>query len=117
MNLQPYICKQCGGRINVTKMRCEYCGVDYHDPSLKRLTIQQLKPGTARLRAQVQIPKERMLHNPEGARDYTLRELRNQLADGLLAYMRIETADDFMNNAEIIRGEVRVIEPMSEDRW
>ena len=117
MNLKPYICKQCGGTINVTTMKCSYCGTAYYDPALRNITFTVDRPGVTRLRASVEIPKERMTHNPEAARDYTLRELRNQLADGLLAFMKIETANDFMNDTEIIRGEVKVLEPSFSDRW
>jgi hypothetical protein len=56
-----------------------------------------------------------MKQDPERARDYSLRELRNQLADGLLAYMKITTCTDFsakyFEQTEIIRGEVRVVDP------
>lgn len=121
MDLKPYVCKCCGGRINVAKMLCEYCGTPYHDDSLKRITISAVRPGEARLRAEVCIDYEYMCTDPESARDYALHELRNQIADGLLAYMKIETCKgfnpDFYRRQEIIRGEVRVIEPRFDDRW
>lgn len=115
MKLEPYICKCCGGRINVAKMRCEYCGTPYKDESLKRLVIQQVQPGVNTIRAEVLLNREDILHNPERARDYALRELRNQLADGLLAYMRIATTDDARTHTQIIRGEVRVIDPVFDN--
>ena len=121
MDLRPYICKQCGGRINPSNMRCEYCGTEHYDPHLKRIAVSTVRPGEARLYAEVRINYEDMMRYPEQARDYALRELRDQLADGLLAYMKITTADDFNINfngrTEIIRGEVRVIDPMFEDSW
>jgi hypothetical protein len=59
-----------------------------------------------------------MMQTPNEVRDYALKELRNQLADGLLAYMKITTSTDFsakyLEQTEIIRGEVRVINPMFE---
>lgn len=117
MDLKPYICECCGGRINVAKMKCEYCGTIYENESLKRITIQTVNARTAVIRAEVAIPKDRMMHNPEGARDYTLRELRNQLADGLLGFIKIATSEDFMSDTEVIRGEVRVVDPMFSDRY
>lgn len=117
MDLKPYICKCCGGRINVAKMRCDYCGTQYEDASLKRITIQTVSPGTNVIRAEVAISKECMLHSPEGARDYALCELRNQIADGLLGFMKIATSENFMDHTEIIRGEVRVVDPMFSDRY
>lgn len=121
MDLRPYICKQCGGQIDPATMRCRHCDTEYYDPHLRRVTISAVQPGEARLRAEVRIDYENMMRYPESARDYALRELRNQIADGLLAYMKITTCEDFgidfNSRKEIIRGEVRVIDPMFEDRW
>ena len=116
MKLEPYICTQCGGRINVAKMVCEYCGTPYKDESLKHIKVIQVRPGERIIRSQVTIDTERMRMCPEGARDYALHELRNQIADGLLGYMKISTAESFdpryFGRTEIIRGEVRVIDPV-----
>ena len=116
MKLEPYICKQCGGRINVSKMVCEYCGTAYHDESLKRIKVIQVRPGEHLISAQVAVDVEHMARYPEGARDYALRELRNQIADGLLGYMKISTSGSFdprySGRTEIIHGEVRVIDPV-----
>lgn len=119
MDLQPYICKCCGGRINVAKMKCEYCDTAYEDKSLKRLVVRQVRPGETVIRAEVALDKWGIAHNPEGARDYALRNLRDQIADGLLGFMKIATSTDysFRGEAEIIRGEVRVIDPMFDDRY
>lgn len=115
MDLRPYICKCCGGQINPATMLCEYCGTYHDDPALRRLTITTKVPGEHTLRCQVAINREDMLYNPEGTRDYALRELREQIADGLLAYMKITTSTDhsacWMESTEIIRGEVRVVDP------
>lgn len=119
MDLRPYICKQCGGTINPATLKCEYCGTPYHDESLRRITISQVAPGEAKLRAEVRINRYSMTQDPERVRDYALKELRNQLADGLLAYMKITTTTDFsakyFEQTEIIRGEVRVVDPMFEE--
>ena len=118
MDLRPYICKQCGAAINPATLKCDYCGTAYEDKSLRRIVITPGVPGEARLRAEVRIDRQSMLHEPERARDYALRELRNQLADGLLAYMKITTSTDFSakwwEQTEIIRGEVRVVDPTFE---
>ena len=111
MDLRPYICKQCGGAINVQKMRCEYCGTAYRDESLRRVEFVMSKPGEARIRSEVLVPTEMIRNAPEHARDYASSKLREQIADGLLAYMKIETRYDYRDNVEIIRGTVRVVEP------
>lgn len=117
MDLRPHICKQCGGHIDLATMKCAYCGTTYSDPALRNITFKVDRPGVQRIRTQITIPNDRMKQSPEAARDYALRELRNQLADGLLAFMKIDTAEDFMNDAQIIRGEVRVLEPSFDNCW
>lgn len=115
MELKPYICKCCGGRINVVKMRCEYCGTDYEDNSLKRIKFETVRPGQHTIRTQIELDMNKMGRNPEAARDYALRALRDQLADGLLGFMNIQTSESFdpryLGRTQIIRGEVRVIDP------
>ena len=115
MDLRPYICKQCGATINPATMKCEYCGTHYEDERFRRVTISTKVPGEHTIAANVHIDYDCMCESPEGARDYALRELRNQIADALLAYMKIETYDDFdiefHRRTQIIRGEVRVVDP------
>lgn len=121
MKLEPYICPQCGGRINVAKMVCEYCDTPYEDTSLKRIKFIQVSPGQHLIRAQVEIDTEHMARCPERARDYALHELRNQIADGLLGYMKLTTSEShdlrYFGRTEIIRGEVRVIDPAFNDYY
>ena len=50
MDLKPYVCKHCGGRINVAKMVCEYCGTQYADDSLRRIKIETVHPGQHTIR-------------------------------------------------------------------
>ena len=113
MDLRPYICKQCGGTINPATLKCEYCGTRYEDKSLKRITSTTQPPGQHTIRAEVCMDREFMLYDPEGARDFALSKLREQIADGLLGYMKITTSHDFRlgDQTEIIRGEVRVVDP------
>lgn len=119
MNLKPHICPQCGAPIDLAKMRCDYCGTQYQNENLRTLTIRQVRPGEHKIAAEVRLSRDHMLDNPEGARDYALRHLRNQIAEGLLGYMKIRTCKDFspdyMARTEIIRAEVRVLDPMFED--
>lgn len=121
MNLTPYVCECCGGRINVARMQCEYCGTPYHDENLRHIKIRQVRPGEHVIRAEVILDLEHAAYNPEGARDYTLAQLRQQIADGLLGYMKITTCENFSpmyyNRTEIIRGEVRVIDPTFSDGY
>lgn len=113
MDLKPYICERCGAPINVSTMKCDYCGTKYHNDALKEICIKTVRPGEHAIFSQVRMPREVLIRgNPEYARDYCLSKLREQIADGLLGYLKIETSRDFTDDCEIIRGEVRVIDPM-----
>ena len=121
MDLKPYICERCGAGIDVARMRCDYCGTSYEDKALKRIKIETVRPGQHTIRAQIELDMDGIAHNPEGARDYALRSLRDQIADGLLGFMKIQTSESFdsryFGRTEIIRGEVRVIDPPFNDCW
>jgi hypothetical protein len=113
MDLRPYICERCGGTVNPATLKCEYCGTPYKDESLKHITITQQVPGQHTIRAEVRVEREFMQYDPERARDFTLSKLREQIADGLLGFMKITTSNDYgwEDHTEIIRGEVKVIDP------
>lgn len=116
MDLRPYICERCNGTIDLKTLKCEYCGTPYEDSTLKRIKIEVVRPGVHTIKSEVVIDFDHMAYDPEGARDYALRELRNQLADGLLGFMKLKTAENFNIRSQIIRGTVRVIDPMFNDR-
>ena len=95
-------------------MRCPYCDTQYERKN-NGVTVNYVvnQAGVHTLRADVRVDELMLLRNPESATAYALDILRQEIADGLLAYMKISTAKDFsaFNNCEIIRGEVRVVDP------
>ena len=114
IEIKPLICEQCGGQIDRGSMKCPYCGTQYERKN-NGVTVNYVidRPGVHTLRAEVRVNNLMMLHNPEGAKDYALDRLRQEVADGLLAYMKITTSKglSFMEDCEIIRGEIRVVDP------
>ena len=112
MELHPYTCKNCGAPIDVVHMRCTYRGTAYEDESLKKIVIRTERPGEHVIRANVAFDTAMVANAPEEVlRDVALRELRNQLADGLLGFIKLTTNRDPRLMMECIRGEVRVIDP------
>lgn len=114
IKIEPLICEQCGGAIDRRTMKCLFCDTQYERKN-NGVTLNYVveQPGTHRIRAQVRIDKRMMADNPERATAYTLDKMRQEIADGLLGYMKITTAEDFEfgRECQIIRGEVRVIDP------
>lgn len=110
--MKPYICTQCGGRINPAKMRCEYCGTQYeqkHD-QIVRVETYQIQPVT--LQASACYQKE--LVDLIGAADIS-REICGQMAakiaDELTKYIDYQVQEDPYTNSVIARGRVRVLPP------
>lgn len=114
--LKPLVCKNCGGQIERSTMKCPYCGTQYESPN-GMLKIVVDRPGFHTIRCETRVDMENMRHNPEAAKEYVLRDMREQIADGLLAYMKFMTSEsyDFMHRCQIIRGEVRVVDPTFTD--
>lgn len=114
IEIKPLVCEQCGGQIDRKTMKCPYCDTQYERKN-NGVTVNYVvdRPGVHTLRAEVRVDEHMMLRYPEDATAYAMDRLRQEIADGLLAYMKISTSKDFsiFNNCEIIRGEVRVIDP------
>lgn len=105
-------CENCGGAIDRASMKCPYCGTQY-ERKRDGITVNYVmnRPGVHTLRAEIRMNYVMVANDPEGATKYALDRLRHEVADGLLAYMKISTSKDFCDMSEIIRGEVRVIDP------
>ena len=97
-------------------MRCDYCGTEYESPN-ERIKIILDRPGVHTIRCQTRMDMEHMQYAPERAKEYVLRDMREQIADGLLAYMKLTTSEGFdpMHHCQIIRGEIRVLDPSFSD--
>ena len=114
IKVKPLVCTNCGGHIDRSTMKCPFCDTQYHRQR-DEVTVNYIvdRPGTHRLRATIRVDDQMALHDPEAASNYVLNRLRHEIADGLLAYMKIETQKDFdpFSRCQIIRGEVRVLDP------
>lgn len=111
--LKPLVCERCGGSIERKIMRCPYCGTEYayNDNRIQVRFIERRKPGEQVICVQAALDSSMLVRDPEGATEFVLEEMRQQMADSLLAFMKISTCDNPAMNAKIIRGVVRVIDP------
>ena len=112
LDIKPMTCQNCGANINRRTMRCDYCDTEYESPN-ERLKIIVDRPGVHTIRCETRVDMMHMRYSPEGAREYVLQDMRQQIADGLLAYMKMTTYESYdpLNCCQIIRGEVRVLDP------
>lgn len=116
IELKTLQCHNCGANVNRGTLRCDYCGTQYEHPN-ERIKIVVDRPGVHTIRCQAKVGMEFMRQAQEDAREYVLREMREQIADGLLAYMKMRTCESYdpMSFCQIIRGEVKVLDPSFDD--
>lgn len=110
INYDALTCSNCGAPIDRSTMTCPYCKTQYSFPN-PELKLEVIRPGAHKIYCQAIVPNRIVAEVPDRARDYTLAEMRNQLAEGLLGYMKISTSKDFREDCQIIKGEVMVLDP------
>ena len=114
-NMEERKCKNCGAPLERTgpgRWRCEYCGSVYEvQSSLGEIQfIEAYRPEVQKLAAQVMLDRDALVYMPpEDLRKYTLGQLRQQLAEGIEAFMKVTSYEDPLGRGSVIRGEVRVI--------
>lgn len=113
INVEALTCSNCGAPINRATMTCPYCKTQYSFPN-PEIKMTVIKLGVHKIYAQTKVSNQVIAVAPEAAKDKTLAQLREQLADALLGYMKITTAKewDFMGDSTIFRGEVIVCDPL-----
>lgn len=107
-------CKSCGAPlkdIGFGNYRCEYCGSIYKREG-ETVFIETVHSPIEKIKAKITIPNEIAMRMPEDdLSKYTISQLTHKLAEGLAAFMKIEKEHDFMHNASIVYGSVRVLPP------
>ena len=112
--LKQLTCENCGATINRRTMRCDYCNTEYaYENNGTQVRFVVDRPGVHTIRCETRVDMAHMRYNPERAKEYVLSDMRKQIADGLLAYMKLTTYENYdtMHCCQLIRGEVRVVEP------
>ena len=109
---KPLICQCCSAPINRRTMQCDYCGTQYErENNGVTIKYEVEYPNIHKIGAKISVPRDIVTHCPERATEYSLRKMREQIAEGLLGYMKISTETDYMSDCQIILGEVRVVDP------
>ena len=108
-------CTNCGAPINPRRRCCEYCGTTYsvgYADNVPVIFIETERPGIRVLQTEVAVPwyaGKRM--SPGEISQYTLAEMKQQIADALTGLIEIKQNYDMEHDACIFRGRVRVLEP------
>ena len=112
--LKPLICPQCGGTINRSSRKCEYCGTEYDLGYDNVLHFEALHPGTHVLGSQAIMTDEMIIGmGLEKASEYVLREMAKEMAMNLIPFMDVKTESDPLDpwGGRKIQARLRVIDP------
>lgn len=113
--LKKLICTCCGGVINRSTMKCEYCGCEFilmNDAPVIR--IETFTPRVRDVVTSTHIPEEMMSSYGEDFISYVTQKAANEIARSIMDCMKYETHYDPCNGAYKITASARVILP--EDR-
>ena len=109
--LKPYICTQCGGRVNRATLICESCGTTFKE-NAQGLRFAVEKPGVHTVQAMLTIDREFFLSvGLEEASKYAVKELSKEIASGLVPFMQIKAEDNICLHQVTMKARLRVVEP------
>lgn len=111
--MKELICKNCGGRIHPTKMRCEYCGTQYSMDGPTSIVIE--RGHAIPLQAELAVSND-FIHCLEGKEIEKIihSEMTRKIAEALepyVEYMVSESPTNPFDGQQIVRGRVRVLPP------
>lgn len=111
IDLKPYICPQCGGKVNRATLICEMCGTAFkEEPGLMRIVVD--RPGVHVLQANHIIGNEMLgALGLKEASEMCIRRLAAEFAESIAPFMNVETEWEPRTNQTMIRARLRVIDP------
>ena len=112
--LEVLKCQSCGGTINSSSLKCEYCGTQYERKIERGIThyIQTCPATIQTLATQVEVDDELLMNaSRDIVAEYAMKDIVNSLAQALVPFVKIETTPNVCKCTQIIRGTIRVVEP------
>ena len=115
MKLKPITCPNCGGRVDVTRLICEFCGTRFKadDSDFGVIKLETFTSPTRVLGIETRVANEFVATAPEQVLNYAKREIAEKLAIKLLQGDLVEFRSemDFEHCQQIISARLRVLEP------
>ena len=113
--LKPYICTQCGGKVNRENLICECCGTQFREEikdNVNTIHVVQTRPGVHTLATQVVVDREIVLQiGAEQATKYFMEELKREFTKHITPFIEMDCQHDFIRGQMVIRGRMRVLDP------
>lgn len=107
--LKPYVCTQCGGRVNRATMTCEMCGTQFKEQD-NILRIVAERPGVHTLGQAIAIGNEMALLQPKEVSAIVMEQMTRELAKCIAPFIEMEIEDDPIYSQKIVRGRIRVLD-------
>ena len=110
-DLKPYICTQCGGKVNRATLTCEMCGTTFKEtPEPMKIVVD--RPGVHVLSAR-QIVDGELLQTLglKATSEMCIHHLAEQFADVIAPFMSVETERHPFENQTMMTARIRVVEP------
>lgn len=110
--MKPLICPNCGGKINRSRMKCEYCGTEFKEEHGELIRFETVPCGTKVFAVNAVVPDEEILYaDGEPIMSYVRNELTHKLAEALVPMLDLQVEKDPAHMRHFVRGRIRVVEP------
>lgn len=107
--LKPYVCTQCGGKVNRSTMTCEMCGTQFKETeNVMRIVAE--RPGVKTLGATIAIDREMAYLSPEDTSEIVMRQMVDELAKCIAPFIDVKTEDDPILGRQLVRGRIRILD-------
>jgi len=109
--LKPLTCPNCGGRINTSRMKCEYCGTQFKREEGPVMRIEAVRPGVRTLEVNARIPEYYIQHlGDDEIVNMVGNRMAHDLAKALVPMLDLKVGHDLERMEAVVNGRIRVLE-------
>lgn len=112
-HLKPYICTQCGGKVNRTTLKCEMCGTTFREEGeIPRIVIEAVRPEVHTLKSNMCVSREMVESlGLVKASEIALNKMARELSEAMAPFMDVQSEYQPQTDIMLIRGRIRVLDP------
>lgn len=113
-HLKPYICPQCGGRVDRARLICESCGTmfRFEDDALDLLKVVAYRPGVHVLMNQRMVSDDMLFSvGAEKASEIALKQMAAEMGQLIAPFMDIKMERNDMLRTTKATSRIRVLDP------
>ncbi len=112
---EALICQCCGGHINRTTYKCEYCGTQYKSEQDQIIRIETYHNPVRSIKSSVRLDHKMVLQlGPEAAAEIVMREITRELSKSLAPFIKLTNYMDYRTCQNIVDGEIKIVQPIND---